>query len=234
MNICKFLAEEAGSRRKAEALVRDGVVVVNNKPAVLGQEVSVSDDIRIKGRRIKRTDDSVYFLLNKPPGYTCTNRHFKGEKNVFDLIPFKGKLFIAGRLDKESRGLVLLTNDGDWADQMMHPRYGHEKIYHVLIKGRGKREEGREGVIKRLKAGVDIGDGDGVVRAARIKSIGPWKFELVLTEGKKRQIRRMFSAIGCKVEDLQRIQVGDYRLGNLKEGCYTRLNICDPSITLRN
>jgi 23S rRNA pseudouridine2605 synthase len=124
-------------------------------------------------------------------------------------------LNIAGRLDKDSRGLVLLTNDGDLLYRLTHPKYGHEKEYWVNVKGQMPNVKT---VMEKILKGIDIGEGDGAARAKEVEYMGGGKFCLVLAEGKKRQIRRMFGALGLEVADLQRVRIGDIKLGDLKEG----------------
>lgn len=239
MQLTKYLSSSGCcSRRQAEELIRRGGVTVNNKVAQLGQMANEEDEVKIDGETIHFTNNRIYIKLNKPAGYVCTNRVFKGEKNVFALLPVsfsegQGKLFAVGRLDKESRGLVLLTNDGDLSQQLTHPKYGHEKIYQVRINTSGKQmaidrnilsRENVSQIIKRFRQGVDIGEGDGIVRAKTIKYLKDNTFEIVLTEGKKRQIRRMFKSLRREVVDLMRIGIGKLQLGELKEGQWEHLS----------
>ncbi|MCK4540503.1 rRNA pseudouridine synthase [Candidatus Parcubacteria bacterium] len=238
----KFIAN-AGycSRRKAEELIRLGRVKVNNKIAELGMKVSENDKVKIGDESIVLPKEKIYIILNKPIGVTCTNKKFKGEKNIFELLPDEFKnLHVVGRLDKNSRGLVLLTNDGDLTMRMTHPKFGHEKKYLIQLRikprfaeaTRGKNEElHTSSEYRRIKEivggflkGIDIGEGDGLVKAKKIRYLEKNRFEIVLTEGKKRQIRRMFKAIGLEVADLKRVAIGDVELGNLKEGLWKNLS----------
>ena len=225
----KFIAQAGfSSRRKAEDLIRNKMVLVNGQPAELGMKVDENDDVKVRGEKIKLANEKIYIMLNKPKGYTCTNRKFPGEKNVFELLmkpptspqpsPYKeegGRLFIVGRLDKNSRGLVLLTNDGDLTQKLTHPKYEHEKEYfvetrHCLVS--------TDVLTKKLKTGVDIGEGDGMARAKDAKYIENNKLKIILTEGKKRQIRRMFKILGCDVIDIIRTRIGNLKLDDLPEG----------------
>ena len=219
------------SRRKAEELIRLGRVNVNDKIAELGMKVSENNKIKIKDKLIVLPKEKIYIILNKPVGITCTNRKFKNEKNVFELLPDEFKnLHVVGRLDKNSRGLVLLTNDGDMTMRMTHPSFQHEKKYIIQLRIKGQElytssEHKRiKEIISSFMKGIDIGDGDGIVRVKKIKYLEKNKFEIVLTEGKKRQIRRMFKAIGLEVADLKRVSVGKIRLENLKEGSWEKLS----------
>jgi len=162
----------------------------------------------------------IYIKLNKPAGYTSTAARFKGEKNIFSLVKVKERLFIVGRLDKASRGLILLTNDGELANKLTHPRYEKEKEYLAAV---SKQVASAKAVVQKFLTGVDIGEGDGIVRAKRVKYQSGEKFSIVLTEGKKRQIRRMFKALGLEVMDLIRVRIGKLELGNLKEGEWRKL-----------
>jgi 23S rRNA pseudouridine2605 synthase len=271
MVLQKFIAE-AGycSRRQAEELIRKSVgaqnivpIQVNGQPAELGMKVDENDDVRIYGQKIILNKEKIYIMLNKPVGYVCTNRKFKGERNIFDLLsdynifadnkipsregwrgapgcvtvnhgntprpsgtPFKRgrgtRLFTVGRLDKDSQGLVLLTNDGDLTQKLQHPRYEHEKKYVVKVKSQNAKVKSIEENLKG--GGVDIGEGDGVAKVKRIKYLGSDKFEIVLTQGKKRQIRRMLQALGCEAADLVRTSLGSLELGDLKSGQWRYLN----------
>ncbi len=225
--LTKFIAS-AGvcSRRKAEELIRNSIstyrVLVNKEPATLGMTVSEEDEVMVD-KQVLSQCKKIYLIINKPKGYTCTNEVFKGEKNVFSLLPNdlrQEKLFAVGRLDKDSRGLLILTNDGDWAQQLTHPRFNHGKVYQVLVKKRDSKV--RSNPLIELKKGVDIGEDDGRVKAKQIEFVQESSdsiiFRLVISEGKKRQIRRMFAAISWEVVDLWRIKIGNISLGNLYDG----------------
>lgn len=212
----KFIAE-AGicSRRKAEDFIKNGLITINGKEAQLGDRVDETDEILFDGEKISKQEKEVYIILNKPKGYTCTSRHFVDEKNIFDLVNVKERLFVVGRLDKDSTGLVLLTNDGALTQKITHPKYEHEKKYLVSIVSRGLEARA---IQNDFKQGLDIGDGDGVVKAKNIKAVGVDKFEIILTQGKKRQIRRMFGVLNCDVLELRRVKIGNLEMGELKVG----------------
>jgi pseudouridine synthase len=206
------------SRRQAESLIRDGEVLVNGNLAELGMKVDEDDEVKIDNEVITPSEEKIYIKLNKPVGYTCTNRTFEGEKNVFELLQVEERgLFIVGRLDKNSHGLVIISNDGDWTEKVTHPRYEHEKEYLVQLRN-FKNNLPINKIIKKIRKGVDIGDDDGVVRVKKVEHIDDNEFKIILTQGKKRQIRRMFDVIGEKVIDLKRVRIGDINLGDLKEG----------------
>jgi len=212
----KFIADSGFcSRRQAEVLIKAGKVELNGEKARLGLRVGENDVVKINGKKIGLAKERIYIKLNKPAGYVCTNAGFRGEKSVFDLVNLKTRMFVVGRLDKESRGLVLLTNDGELAQKLTHPSFQHEKIYELRVSGHlGRVNE----VVKNIKAGVNIGEGDGVVKPKNVKYLDADRFSLVLTEGKKRQIRRMFEAVGCEVTDLLRTEISGLTLWKLGEG----------------
>ncbi|RLC37994.1 pseudouridine synthase [Candidatus Falkowbacteria bacterium] len=213
----KYIAESGFcSRRRAEELIRQKKVKVNNEIAELGTRVSEKDEVVIEGKEIKLIKKKIYIILNKPAGYTCTNRKFKGEKNIFELVDVKERLYTVGRLDKNSHGLVLLTNDGDLTEQLTHPRFEHEKEYLVKLKVKSEKFKVEE-IIKSFRKGVDIGENE-IGKAKNVEYLGDDKFRIILTEGKKRQIKRMFGALNLEVADLKRIRISSVKLGNLKRG----------------
>ena len=223
MVLQKAIAESGySSRRKAEEIIRGGHVKVNGHEALIGDLADPEKDkITISGRLISKPEEKVYIMLNKPLGYTCTNRRFTGEQNIFDLVNLPIRLFAVGRLDKDSRGLVLLTNDGDLTQKISHPRFEHDKEYEVRIRDDVVNPEL---VIKKLLNGVDIGEGDGAVKAVRAKYLQNGLFRITLNEGKKRQLRRMFAVLGTRVNDLRRISISGLELEDLPEGKWDYLD----------
>ena len=208
----KYIADSGYcSRRMAEDLIGKKKVKVNNKVATIGMRVDDNDKIVIESKNIKPKKDLIYIALNKPRGYVCTNRETTGEKNIFSLVHIKERLFTVGRLDKESRGLILLTNDGDFAYKLTHPSFSHEKEYKVKL----SRDIDRS-IENILKSGVDINEKT-KAKMKEIEKIGPKKYRVVLTEGKKRQIRRMFEVFDRTVHDLLRVRIDKYQLGGLRE-----------------
>ncbi len=228
----KIIAESGlASRREAEKMIRNQEVKLNGEIAILGDRAEAEKDIiLINGKPLPGKAEKIYLKLNKPAGYTCTNRVFPGEQNIFQLLPKGERLFSIGRLDKDSRGLVILTNDGDLAQRLAHPRYEHEKVYEVLIDYRSREENqfleigAGHRLISNLIKGVDIEEGDGIVHAKRALYLQNNRFVITLSEGKKRQVRRMFAAAGYRVKDLKRISFAGLKLGGLKEGSWEKLS----------
>lgn len=210
------------SRRKADELIRAEFVRVNGEMATIGDSADPEKDlISVKGKTLAGPEKKIYIKLNKPLGYTCTNKKFKEEKNIFDLVTIPERLFAVGRLDKDSHGLVLLTNDGDMAQRLAHPRFQHEKMYEVKVREELKNPQA---VMNKLMKGMDIGEGDGMARIKSVKYLQDRVFIITLTEGKKRQIRRMFDFLGLRVIDLQRIGLAGLGIGILKEGAWSYLS----------
>jgi len=212
------------SRRKAESLVRKGLVFINQKQALLGDRANREDQIKINNKVITTNNGLKYYLLNKPKNYTCTNRKFKNENNVFDILNKKSdinneKLNIVGRLDKDSQGLVFLTNDGDLTNKLSHPRYEHSKTYEVETKNYISLFSQ---IRDTFKQGVDI-KGKTLAKVKDIKKIDKQKFLLTLTQGQNRQIRKMFAHINIEVIKIKRISLGPLKLELLKEGEFRKL-----------
>ncbi len=204
------------SRRKADVEIKKGKVIVNgNVIKELYYNVKEGDEVFYRGKKIEKKK-FVYICINKPAGYVSTLKDKYAEKKVIDLIPEKyGRVFPAGRLDKDATGLLILTNDGNFANLLTHPRYQIEKEYEVVVEG----ILGREDIETAKKGLTDKGERlkiiDGkIVRRTKNKT----KLKIILKEGKKREIKRIFKVLGYNVLKLKRIRIGNIKLGNLKEG----------------
>ncbi len=214
----KILARAGlGSRRACEELIAQGRVTVNGRVATLGDKADpLVDDIRLDGQRIKAPEAPVYIALYKPRFVLSTTESQDGRKTVRDLVPIPQRIFPVGRLDLESEGLMLLTNDGELTNRLTHPRYGHEKEYRVLVAKRPDAEQ-----LEALRRGIVLEDGTRTrpaeVWVERYQGKGAW-LRMILKEGKKRQIREMCRLTGLPVVRLIRIRIGPLRLAGLKPG----------------
>lgn len=204
------------SRRGAEEIIRAGRVTVNGHPAVLGQAVdSGRDVVLVDGRPLTR-EQAVYLALNKPPGYVTSRRSTHGELTVLDLVHVPERVFPVGRLDKDTAGLLLLTNDGAWANLISHPRYQIEKEYVALVRGVPSLA-----TITQLEQGIELRDGTVTAPAevkVRRRVEGNTLLDITLVEGKKRQIRLMAAVMGHPALRLERVRVGPVELGSLAPG----------------
>ncbi len=216
----KYLAAAGvGSRRHCEELITAGRVRVNGIPATLGQSVTPGkDQVEYRGREVRPQQSKVVVMVNKPAGFLSAC--FRGREEgylVTELVDIGVRLYPVGRLDRDSEGLLLLTNDGDLALEMTHPRYGKEKEYEVEL----DRPAGPE-LCERLQKSVQLADGP--ARAVRATSTMQGRLSVVLAEGRKRQLRRMLEALGCKVVRLRRVRIAGLRLGDLPLGKWRRLS----------
>ena len=223
MRLNKFLSNSGiASRRKCDELIKEGKVFVNGKVASeLGMQINEKKDkVTAMGKVVKLPSSFVYIKLNKPKGYACTASDEKGRKTIYQLIDTTERLFSIGRLDYDTEGLILLTNDGDFANRVAHPKFLIEKEYRVTIEGEIKESE-----LAVLRRGVVI---EGTrMPSARVEFLsfdGKFaKLSVVIDEGQNRQIRRMFEAIGKSIRLLKRVRIGQVKLGGLKRGDYKDL-----------
>ncbi len=224
MRINKYLAMSGvASRRGADQLVQDGAVKINGKICSMGDDVNVgSDSVTVNGKLISTVKKFDYYIMNKPKGYVCTVKDDKGRKTVMDLLPQNSKrLFPIGRLDYDTEGLLLFTNDGDLAFKLTHPKNEVPKTYLVKTEKPVSDDD-----LVKLRAGVYI---DGVktkkcnVRLIENTKTGS-KLHITITEGRNRQVRKMFEAVNNSVDFLKRIKVGDLTLSGLDRGEVRQLN----------
>lgn len=218
MKLQKFLAQAGiASRRKAEDFIIRWLVKVNGELAHIGQVIDPEvDKVEVSDEAVTETENFVYYKLNKPRGVvtTCVSR---GETGILDIIDIKERVFPIGRLDKDTNGLILLTNDGRLSNFLMHPRYEHEKEYLVEVYGRIE-----DYALEQMSLGVlDILGKR--VQPATVKRASSGKFTIILKEGKNRQIRRMVEAVGHDVKKLKRIRIENVLLWSLEEGEYVKL-----------
>jgi len=216
----KFLSEAgACSRRKGEKHILAGDVAVNGKVVTaLGTKVDPeTDTVHLKGTRVEKSDRLVYVMLNKPAGVVASCDH-RGEPVVTDLVALPQRLFPVGRLDKDSTGMLLLTNDGRIHHRLSHPSFDHEKEYDVTV-----QHPIDDAGLETMRQGMRL-DG-AMTRKARVKRISARRFRIVLKEGKNRQIRRMVDKVGNRVTRLHRIRVADLKLGRLARGEWRHLTV---------
>ncbi|HEX6132559.1 MAG TPA: pseudouridine synthase [Longimicrobiales bacterium] len=209
----KYLAQAGvASRRACEALITAGRVSINGRVASeLGVRVQPGDDVRVDGRRI-RPAAAQWYALHKPRGYLSTRSDPEGRRTLYELMPPPmRRLFYVGRLDFDSEGLVLLTNDGDTAHRLLHPRYGVDREYDVELDAAID-----DAALEQLRRGVQLEDGRARARSVRRK--GGQRVVLTLREGRKREVRRMFAELGYQVRRLRRVRYGPIRLGRLGSG----------------
>lgn len=223
MRVSKFISENGiASRRKAEEFILNGRVSVNNKLVTqLGTKIDPQkDSVRVDQKLITLNTEKIYYLLNKPIGYTTTTKDRHAKHTVLELVPKTTRVFPVGRLDKNTTGLLILTNDGDLAFRLTHPKFEKEKEYEVFCSSKLSNDN-----IKKLKKGIHLEDGPTLpVKIKTIKdSPNEFIYSIIIREGRKRQIRRMFEHIGNRVVKLKRVRIDKLRLEGLKEGDWRNL-----------
>ena len=216
VRLSKYLSE-AGvcSRREADRLIESGKVTVDGVTAQMGMRVTAGQIVKVGKKTVSKQDEMIVLAVNKPKGIVCTEDQ-RERDSIVRFLNYPVRVTYAGRLDKDSRGLLLMTNNGDIINQMMRAVNRHEKEYKVTVD-----KEITEQFIKKMSEGVPILDT--VTRPCTVKKIGKYTFSIILTQGLNRQIRRMCAAFGYEVKDLVRIRIMNIRLGSLKEGAYRKL-----------
>ncbi len=219
MRLNKYLAHcGVCSRRDADRLIEQGRVTVNGAPGEPGMQVGVEDEVMVSGRHVQAPQEKVVLAFYKPLGVVCTERDVHAETTVADVVKYPVRVTYAGRLDKDSEGLLLLSNDGDLIQAMMKGSGGHEKEYLVKV----DREVTPE-FIQKMSGGVYLEDLDITTRECRLERVSMFIFRMVLTQGVNRQIKRMCRACGYRVRALKRVRVMHVELGDLRPGEYRRL-----------
>ena len=219
MRVNKFIASASNlSRRKADEAIAAGHVTINGKVAEQGQTVSVTDVVALQGHTLTAPVSNTTVMLNKPVGFVVS-RSGQGSRTIYDLLPVEyHHLNPVGRLDKDSSGLLLLTDDGNLANQLTHPSYNKQKVYHVTLDKPLRPDD-----LGKIEQGVQLDDGHLSKLGISALETPESAYEVRLSEGRNRQIRRTFEALGYTVETLHRTQFGDYQLGSLRVGAYTPL-----------
>jgi 23S rRNA pseudouridine2605 synthase len=224
MRLAKYLAHAGvASRRASEELVQEGRVTVGGEvvrdPA---RDVDGSVAVAVDGMPARVGDgERAVYALNKPVGVVSTARDPQGRPTVVEMIPSARRLYPVGRLDAETTGLILLTDDGDLAHRLTHPSFEVPRLYRVTV----RRPPVREAALRALREGVELDDG--VTLPARVRRLAPDTLEITLREGRKRQVRRMCDAVGHPVKALERVAFGPLGLGGLQEGAYRRLTAAE-------
>lgn len=211
----KFLSEKGiCSRREADRLVDEGKVMVNGVCAVMGQKVSSADEIVVDGKKVSTKQvKPVLIAVNKPAGIVCTTARFEGEKNIVDMVKYPTRIYPIGRLDKESEGLILMTNLGDLANEISKASNSHEKEYVVTV-----NNQVTESFLDKMRRGMHLEELNADTMPCVCTKTGNREFHIILKQGLNRQIRRMCTACGYRVETLKRIRIMNIHLGNIPQG----------------
>ena len=223
MRLNKFLARSGvASRRKCDEYIASGKVQINGKKITdFSYQVQTDDIVLCDRHLVENTNERIVYLLNKPKGYICTNSDTHDRKKVVDLLPLKERLFTIGRLDRDTTGAILVTNDGDLANKLMHPRFKKEKIYLAETK-----EDIEDNLLPSLENGIRLDRGD--LAKGKIKRLDRYKgkilWEVILTEGKNREVKRIFEALGTYVVSLHRHSFAGLNVKDLKVGKFRQLN----------
>ncbi len=217
LRLNKFLAERLGiSRREADDLIVCGKVFVDDKIAILGARITPDSNVRLGNEEIQFQNDYIYIMMNKPVGYVCSRKRQGDVPTIYELLPKKyQRLKTVGRLDKDSSGLILFTNDGDFSYQMTHPKFAKTKVYWV------KLNRDLQPLHQQMIAdyGIKLEDGISKLLLTRLDTGKTRKnYEVCMNEGRNRQIRRTFAALGYEIKTLHRVSFGKYELGDLKPG----------------
>lgn len=218
IRINKFLSE-AGvcSRREADRKLENGEIVINDRVAVMGDKVFPEDIVYVNGRPVQKEEEMILLVLNKPAGIVCTAE--KREKNnVIDFLKYPKRIYPIGRLDKDSEGLLLMTNNGEIVNKIMRSGNMHEKEYIVTV-----NKPVTESFVRGLAGGVPLVELNTTTRKCKVEKIANRKVRIILTQGLNRQIRRMCEYFGYRVEKLERIRIMNIQLGDLKPGEYRKV-----------
>lgn len=219
VRINKFLAEAGvASRRQADKLVESGQVTINGIKAKNADKVNDGDKVCVKGKQVFMQDEKHVVAFYKPEGVTCTKQDKYAKVTIDEVFQYPFRLNYAGRLDKDSKGLLIMTNDGDLIDRMMRAKNHHEKEYIVKV-----NNSVTDDFIHKMSNGVYLDELEVTTRPCMVTKVGEYTFRIILTQGLNRQIRRMCASLGYKVESLMRVRVMNVEIGNLKPGEYRRI-----------
>ena len=229
MRLAKFLAHAGvASRRGAETIIADGRVTIAGRTVTdPARDVDVDSGVAVDGKFLEGPEERMVFLVNKPKGVLSTAADTHGRRTIVDLVPSRGaRLYPVGRLDADSTGLILVTNDGDLAQRLTHPSFEVPRTYRATVRPIPVPEH----ALRKLREGVDLDDGR--TAPAKVRQLKPGVLELTIHEGRNHQVKRMCEAVGHRVNTLQRIRFGPLRLDDLPEGAHRRLRAAEVE-TLR-
>jgi 23S rRNA pseudouridine2605 synthase len=230
VRLAKFLAHAGvASRRSAEEIIRAGRVSVAGRTVTdPARDVHVDSGVAVDGRFLEGIEERMVFVVNKPAGVLSTAADTHGRRTVVDLVPGRGaRLYPVGRLDAESTGLILVTNDGDLAQKLTHPSFEVPRTYRATVRPAPVSER----ALRTLREGVDLDDGR--TAPAKVRQLRPGVLELTIHEGRNHQVRRMCDAVGHRVRTLQRVRFGPLRLDDLPEGAHRRLKAAEVEVLRR-
>lgn len=216
----KYIAEcGVCSRREADRLIEAGKVMVNGKTANMGVKVSLADEVIVNGRKLTKKEEKVVLAYYKPIGITCTEKDRFADRTLKDAFDYPIRVTYAGRLDRETEGLLLMSNDGELINRLMKGSNEHEKEYYVKVTNQLSSD-----FKEKMEKGVFLSELNRKTKPCKVDIIGPYTFKIILTQGLNRQIRRMCSELGYKVNALQRVRVANISLGKLRPGTFRKLS----------
>ena len=216
----KYIAEcGVCSRREADRLIEAGKGTVNGKTANMGVKVSLADEVIVNGRKLTKKEEKVVLAYYKPIGITCTEKDRFADRTLKDAFDYPIRVTYAGRLDRETEGLLLMTNDGELINRLMKGSNEHEKEYYVKVTNQLSSD-----FKEKMEKGVFLSELNRKTKPCKVDIIGPYTFKIILTQGLNRQIRRMCSELGYKVNALQRVRVANISLGKLRPGTFRKLS----------
>lgn len=225
----KYLSD-AGvcSRREADRLVEQGRVTINGQTAIMGQKVTIMDKVCVDGELVGREEAQILIALNKPAGIECTS-DLSNPDNIIDFIGYPKRIYPIGRLDKNSQGLILLTNDGSLVNSILKGSNYHEKEYIVTVDKPITNE-----FIEKMSSGVELTELEQTTRPCKVTKINNHTFNIILTQGLNRQIRRMCQTLGFNVQKLKRVRIMNIELGNLQKGTYRDVTDKELEVLLKS
>lgn len=216
------------SRREADHLIAEGRVQIDGNPATLGSRVAPGMQVCVDGKEIAPEEEMILLAVNKPRGIVCTTDTRWGDRTIYDVMNYPKRIFSIGRLDKESQGLLLMTNNGDILNKIMRAGNYHEKEYLVTI-----NKSVTDTFLKKMGGGLYLKELEVRTRPCQVSAVDDFTFRIILTQGLNRQIRRMCAACGCQVTSLKRIRIMNIELGSLEPGVYRKVTPEEYTVLLK-